>query len=115
LAPSKNDVLRTGTPPHFPGPGVRPKGLGMTGYYDDFTMNVHILFDDTLVLEDPAATLGTILKSGEEVDVMAVLAAALDDLLDTEGSEKPDVEYMASPMWGAVVRAAGTAYALLTR
>ncbi|WP_406385601.1 hypothetical protein [Streptomyces sp. NBC_01618] len=26
-----NDVFRTGTPPHFPGPGMRPTGRGMTG------------------------------------------------------------------------------------
>jgi hypothetical protein len=85
------------------------------GYYDDFTMNLHILFDDTLVLEDPAATLGTVLKSGEEVDALAVLAEALDDLLSSEGSERTDAEYMASPLWGTVVRAAGAAYAVMTR
>ena len=85
------------------------------GYYDDFAMNLHILYDDTLVLEDPAATLGTVLKSKEEVDAMGVLAEALDELLDAEGSERTDREYMASPLWGGVVRTAGTAYGLLAR
>jgi hypothetical protein len=85
------------------------------GYYDDFTMNLHILFDDTLVLEDPAATLGTVLKSREEVDAMTVLAGTLDELLGTEGSARADAEYLASPLWGAVVRAASAALDLLTR
>jgi hypothetical protein len=85
------------------------------GYYDDFTMNLHILFDDTLVLEDPAATLGMVLKSREEVDAMAVLADALNELLGSEGSERTDAEYMVSPLWVAVVRAAGAAYGVLTR
>lgn len=85
------------------------------GYYDDFTMSLHILFDDTLVLEDPAATLGTVLKSREEVDAMTVLAGALDELLDAEGSNRADEDYLASPLWGAVVRTAGAALALLTR
>jgi hypothetical protein len=85
------------------------------GYYDDFAMNLHILFDDTLVLEDPAAMLGMVLKSREEVDVMAALADALNALLDSEGSERTDAEYVVSPLWGAVVRAAGAAYGLLTR
>ncbi|HEY8986486.1 MAG TPA: hypothetical protein VIU15_43810 [Streptomyces sp.] len=85
------------------------------GYYDDFEMNLHILFDDTLVLEDPAATLGTVLKSREEVDVMTILGNALDELLTAEGSERTDREYMASPLWGGVVHAAGAAYNLLAR
>lgn len=83
-------------------------------YYDDFSMNVHILFDDTVVLEDPEKYLGAILASHAEVGVMEVLADALERLLDIEGRERSDLEYMESPHWDAVVTAAETAYRELT-
>ncbi|MFJ7150587.1 hypothetical protein ACIQVT_20665 [Streptomyces sp. NPDC100445] len=84
------------------------------GYYDDFDMNLHILFDDTLVLEDPEAALGTVLRSVLEVDAMATLASALDDLLAMEGEDKTDAEYISSPLWGPVVRSASVARDALT-
>ncbi|MET7604111.1 hypothetical protein ABZU45_24885 [Streptomyces avermitilis] len=85
------------------------------GYYDDFTMNANILFDDTLVLENPASTLGTILECEEEVEVMAALAAAINDLIDSEGGQKTDAEYIVSPLWRTVVRSAAKAYDVMTR
>ncbi|MEU8470165.1 hypothetical protein AB0F30_19980 [Streptomyces sp. NPDC029006] len=84
------------------------------GYYDDFDMNLHILFDDTLVLEDPEAALGTVLRSVVEVDAMATLASALDALLAEEGENKTDAEYISSPMWAPVLRAASVARDALT-
>ncbi|WP_435812251.1 SCO4402 family protein [Streptomyces olivaceoviridis] len=85
------------------------------GYYDDFDMNLHILFDDTLVLEDPTAAVGTILRSKEEVEAMGALASALDALLATEGRDKTDAEYIASPLWHAVLRAASAALEALSK
>ncbi|MFG3437739.1 hypothetical protein ACGF0J_10915 [Nonomuraea sp. NPDC047897] len=32
-------------------------------YYDDFDLNIHILYDDTAVLEDPYAAIGQLLTS----------------------------------------------------
>ncbi|MFC5660720.1 SCO4402 family protein [Streptomyces nogalater] len=85
------------------------------GYYDDFEMNLHILYDDTLVLEDPESAMGTVLRSEEEVKAMAELASAIDLLLDREGTGKTDAEYISSPLWGPVVRSAAVAHAALTR
>lgn len=85
------------------------------GYYDDFSTNIHILFDDTLVLEDPASTLGTVLKCEEEVAAMVALASSVNDLLEREGGERVDAEYIASPLWGAVVRSASKAYDVMNR
>lgn len=84
------------------------------GYYDDFTMNLNILFDDTLVLEDPATTLGAVLKSQEEVGAMQALASAINVLMEREGTEHTDAEYVASPLWGDVVRSASVAYGIMT-
>ncbi|MFJ5643694.1 hypothetical protein [Streptomyces sp. NPDC093223] len=83
------------------------------GYFDDFTLNVNILYDDTLVLDDPAATLGRILSSQQEVAVLTVLASAVDDLLEREGANRSDAEYLASPLWSAVVASASAAYRIL--
>lgn len=85
------------------------------GYYDDFSMNLNILFDDTLVLEDPTATLGKVLNGQEEVLAMEALASAIATLLEDEGSDKSDEEYIASPQWGAVVRSAVVAYRIMTQ
>ncbi|MGW1878755.1 SCO4402 family protein [Streptomyces sp. NPDC001975] len=83
------------------------------GYFDDFTLNINILYDDTLVLEDPASALGTILSSQQEVAVLTVLRSALDELLEREGTNKSDAEYLASPLWSAVVDSASAAYRIL--
>ncbi|WP_221357754.1 SCO4402 family protein [Streptomyces beigongshangae] len=85
------------------------------GYYDDFAMNLHILFDDTLVLEDPASQVGTILKCHDEVTVMEALATSINTLLAHEGEEKEDAEYMSSPLWESVVNSAIFAHRLMTR
>ncbi|MET9482693.1 hypothetical protein [Streptomyces sp. NPDC006638] len=85
------------------------------GFYDDLSVNLNILYDDTLVLDDPPSALGTVLTSEEEVAAMVVLASAVDDLLRREGNDKTDAEYVASPLWGAVLRSASTALVILSR
>ncbi|GGT62287.1 hypothetical protein GCM10010207_72360 [Streptomyces atratus] len=85
------------------------------GFYDDFSMNLNILYDDTLVLDDPASTLGTVLRSEEEVAAMVMLASAINNLMGREGNEKTDAEYMKSPLWGAVLRSASAACAIMSR
>ncbi|MER5787097.1 hypothetical protein [Streptomyces sp. NPDC001980] len=79
-------------------------------YFDDFAMNLNILYDDTLVLDDPVASLGTVLASRYEAEALAGVGVALDELLRWEGTGRSDVEYVASPLWGAVVESAAVAY-----
>jgi hypothetical protein len=83
------------------------------GYYDDFTLNVNILFDDTLVLEDPYACVGSILVSLAEADSMVVLANSIVRLLDVEGRNRCDLDYLNSPLWAEVVSAAQNSYIIL--
>ena len=85
------------------------------GYYDDFTLNINILYDDTLVLRGPRATLGLILESEEEVAVLDELASALNALFEVEGTEKEDWEYIESPFWERVVQSASAALQVMTR
>ena len=85
------------------------------GYYDDFTLNLNILYDDTLVLDDPVSTLGTVLRSESEVVAMVELGSAIDEALRLEGDGKVDADYLASPSWAAVLRAASAAYETLTQ
>ncbi|MFG2971345.1 hypothetical protein ACGFZS_49595 [Streptomyces sp. NPDC048288] len=67
------------------------------GYFDDFTLNLNIIFDGTLVLEDPALALGKILRPQEEVTVMMDLVERIDLVLKAEGPDRSDAEYMRSP------------------
>jgi hypothetical protein len=83
------------------------------GFYDDLTMNVNVLFDDTSVLDDPAKSVGVALYE-EETEVMRALAAVLSPLVD-ELEDASDAAYLAHPSWATVVARAQAAYALLHR
>jgi len=85
------------------------------GYYDDFSMNVNLLFDDTLVLDGPDRHLGTILATQAEVEAMESLGSSLLELLDAQGRDKSDLEYIEAPEWNSVVVAARRAYERLVR
>ncbi|MDH6221681.1 SCO4402 family protein [Streptomyces pseudovenezuelae] len=84
------------------------------GYFDDFSLNLNILFDDTLVLEEPTLALGKTLRSQEEVAAMTELAERIELVLKTEGSDRSDAEYMESRHWPGVVESASRAYLILT-
>lgn len=73
-------------------------------FYDDFTTNVHILYDDTSVLDAPEDCVGTVLHE-DEVGGAQALAAALDPLIE-DLDDEPDAVYLADPRWKAVVQAA---------
>lgn len=84
------------------------------GYYDDFDLNIHILYEDTSVCEDPLGSIGSYLKSKREAEVVSQLADALNALLAAEGDDRSDSEYLGSPHWQAVVHAASIACEVLT-
>ncbi|MFF3541555.1 hypothetical protein ACFYXD_06795 [Streptomyces platensis] len=84
-------------------------------FFDDFTLNVNTLYDDTTVLDDPAAALGRTLADDAEVEAMQCLAGRLDEILDTVGREADDIAFLQSPLWSGVVTAAQEALRLLDR
>lgn len=73
-------------------------------FFDDLTLNVHILFDDVQVLPDPADAVGDVLRPNE-VASLAALGAALAPLLDELG-DVGDAAYLAHPAWDRVISAA---------
>ncbi|MCN0178240.1 SCO4402 family protein [Salinispora arenicola] len=83
------------------------------GEYDEFTHRIHILYDDTQVLEDPDATIGAYLRSQKEANAMRCLAQAIDSLFDELGTDLSDEEYLRAPGWAAIVDAAGAALSTL--
>jgi hypothetical protein len=83
------------------------------GRYDEFTHRIHILYDDTQVLEDPECAVGVYLRSVEEANVMRKLASAIDTLFDDLGTELSDEQYLRAPGWAAVVDAAKEALGVL--
>jgi hypothetical protein len=84
------------------------------GYFDDLTTNITILYDDTRVLEDPAATVGAVLRSDREAAALAPLAEALDKMFAEMGTSCDDASYLNSAHWPAVVEAARSALGALT-
>ncbi|MEU5537797.1 hypothetical protein [Streptomyces sp. NPDC020362] len=83
-------------------------------YYDDLTLTVTILYDDTTVLADPQAALGRTLANQAEVEAMGRLADALGRALDEVGRDQPDERFVASAVWSSVVDAASAALVVLT-
>jgi hypothetical protein len=85
------------------------------GFFDDFTLNINTLYDDTQVLEDPHQAIGYVLRSAKEVTAMERLSQALGALFDRLGTELSDEEYVSAPEWESVVGAAREALAELER
>ena len=73
-------------------------------YYDDFTNAINILFDDTMVCEDPDGAVGSILFS-DEVVYLRRLGGALEELLRDDSLVK-DIDFLNDRRWPAVVRLA---------
>ena len=82
--------------------------------YEDLTLNIHILYDDTQVLPDPTTRIGTVLFDGDEVVALASLEAPFGRVLDRLG-EAPDAEYLVSKEWPEIVQLAGVALAAMVR
>jgi hypothetical protein len=83
------------------------------GRYDEFTYRIHVLYDDTQVLEDPDGAVGVVLRSTREADAMRELASAINALFDSLGTELSDEQYLRAPGWGSVVEAANEASRVL--
>ncbi|MET9897402.1 hypothetical protein [Streptomyces sp. NPDC006446] len=66
---------------------------------------MHVLFDDSRVLDDPEPPVGEVLASAREVRAARELAEVLGPLIDELGDVGDEV-YLASPRWPAVVMAA---------
>lgn len=75
-------------------------------YYDEFAHRIHMLYDDTKVLEDPQSAVGDVLASEEEACVMQELADVLDSLFGRVGTDLSDDEYLELPEWRTVVATA---------
>ena len=82
--------------------------LPQDNYYDDLTLNIHILYDDCAVLPEPETRIGTVLVDGDEIGRLIDLERVLGPMIAGLG-EAPDVEYMADPRWSAVLAHAGSA------
>jgi hypothetical protein len=80
-------------------------------FYDDFSMRVHILYDDTNVMSNPSEAVGTFIYENEVASFRELdrsLSPLIDDLDDAE-----DAVYLADPRWPQVVQAAKDALQIL--
>ncbi len=71
--------------------------------YEDLTMNINVLFDDTQVLPDPTQRLGTVLFAGDEVPALAALgASAIASLSQVFPQQMPDISQLLVLMIGVL-------------
>lgn len=85
--------------------GVCVEGVS---FYDDLTLNTHILYDDCAVLPSPQIKVPAILYE-TEVPPLLALEEVFGPLLDELGNA-PDEVYLDDPRWADVVAAARAAY-----
>ena len=75
---------------------------------DDLSLNVHLLYDDCMVLPNPHLQVGDVLFP-EDVEPLVQLEKVRGPLLTRLG-DRPDSEYLSDPAWPAVVTAAKQAF-----
>ncbi len=76
-------------------------------YYDDLSINIHVLYDDCMVLPDPKAAVPNVLHD-EEVPCFLELEQALGPMIH-DLRDAPDDTYTSDSRWAAVVETAGRA------
>lgn len=89
------------------------KRFPRSGYYQDLTSVINRLYDDTMVLPEPAKEFESVLRNAAEVQALDALNEVLEPLLDELG-ESPDERYINDPAWPQVVERAARALALMT-
>ena len=82
--------------------------------YEDLTLVINVLYDDTQVLPDPRQRVGSVLIAGSEVNALEALAVPLTAVLDRLGDAEPSA-YLESAEWPEVVRRAAVALACMVR
>lgn len=80
-------------------------------YYDDLTLNVHVLYDDCQVVPEPSTAVGAVLFE-HEVPALTALDAALGPMID-DLQDAADAVYIADPRWPGVVAAAAAALVVM--
>ncbi|GAB3851837.1 hypothetical protein GCM10028801_01980 [Nocardioides maradonensis] len=80
-------------------------------YYDDLALNVHILYDDCMVLPAPQGAVPGVLHA-QEVQIFRELDRALGPMLDELRGEPDDV-YVSDPRWPLVVETAARALVIM--
>lgn len=73
-------------------------------YYDDLSINVHILYDDCMVLPEPQGAVAEVLYQ-DEVPSLRDLENALGPMIHDLG-DQPDHVYINDPRWLTVVETA---------
>ncbi len=83
------------------------------GNEDCFDEDVHFLFDDTCLADDPDGALGVFLRTADEVQLLRDVVEAVDDAIEAVGRGASDAEYVVSQQWARVVAASSAALLVL--
>ncbi|MCR6488706.1 hypothetical protein M8542_38345 [Amycolatopsis sp. OK19-0408] len=94
----------------------RPALDGRDTGFPDLTNAVHWLVDDTSWdSQDPATSVGTILRNAAEAEVIRALVAAVVAVSDRQGAEASDAAWFGDSGWHDVRRLAAEALTCLAR
>ncbi|MGH3387648.1 MAG: SCO4402 family protein [Actinomadura sp.] len=77
-----------------------------SGFYDDLDTNIHLLYDDSDIAENPRRNIGFALRNEEEARAIERLNEVLSPLYDSLPADVDHAALLAMPEWRAVVNAA---------
>ncbi len=81
--------------------------------HDEFDYAVHFLYDDTPLSDDPRSTIGWILSTELEADLIEKLVGAIESIFQKYGTGLTDEQYIGLAEWGGVVDAAREALVVI--
>ena len=82
-------------------------------YCYSFDEDIHFLFDDTELANDPYSCIGLILIDKKEAEVIENLTEQIDKILSLYGTNLLDEEYVSLPEWVNVLKYAKEAFDIL--
>jgi hypothetical protein len=103
------DVLRALSDPDYQRRVWVEREYPHPGYYDDLDTNVHLLYDDTDIAEEPHKNIGFALRNEDEARAIEELNRVLGPLYDSLPPDTDDATVIAMPEWQAVIAAARNA------
>ena len=81
--------------------------------YDEFDLAVHFLYDQPGLAENPEDAIGLFVKDEYEVQLIKAVIQALEQVFEVLGMNSTDEEYISSPEWAGVLKAASKAWQVM--
>jgi hypothetical protein len=94
---------------------IRAEKLPPPVKWHPFDHPVHVLFDDTILAEDPERAIGDILFNKEEAEAIKIVVKKIDEMLNIIGDYPDDEIYYQSPYWQGIYESSKKALEIMNK